>query len=360
MERETLFMYFEKRYSSKREMLSRIPLGIQPDSLWQELLSRRRAKSEVLPLCGPKGTPYWFVTTEKMILASEKIVEALFEHEAEFDPYDGPSTVSGLEEVFYTSFVEGAQITMQEAMSFLSEGLQPKDIEEQLIANNRAAGGFAATHLARRIDEAFLRELNAILTDGMDGGGGEYRNSEDTDYISVSGEGCIFPKPDTIPERVRNLCGFLAMPKIHPLIKAAVAQGYILALRPFAEGNDRLGRILSSMLLHRCGYGFFGEVSLSALIARKSYAYYEAVENILREENGGDFTYFIEYFLELLSRAIDERRYRLGQQNENQLRREAELARQPLTESNNRGQPPDDPHILDASQKSSPDKSAVT
>ena len=34
------------------------------------------------------------------------------------------------------------------------------------------------------------------------------------------------------------------------------------------------------------------------------------IANILREENGGDLTYFIEYFLDLLSRAIDERKLR--------------------------------------------------
>ena len=27
--------------------------------------------------------------------------------------------------------------------------------------------------------------------------------------------------------------------------------------------------------------------------------------NIMREENGGDLTYFLEYYLELLSRAVD-------------------------------------------------------
>ena len=29
----------EQRYTSKRDMISRIPLGTQPDALWQELLA---------------------------------------------------------------------------------------------------------------------------------------------------------------------------------------------------------------------------------------------------------------------------------------------------------------------------------
>ena len=38
------------------------------------------------------------------------------------------------------------------------------------------------------------------------------------------------------------------------------------------------------------------------MIARRSYAYYEAAANILREENEGDMTYFLEYYLVEMAR----------------------------------------------------------
>ena len=134
-----------------------------------------------------------------------------------------------------------------------------------------------------------------------------------------------------MPDRVEELCAFLASPQVHPLIKAGVTQGYLFALRPFPEGNDRLGRILSSMILLRAGYTFFSDVSLSALIARKGYAYYEATANILREENGGDMTYFLEFFLDLLSRAVDERVLRLRRREEQDRQAEMDMARTALT-----------------------------
>lgn len=37
MNRDDLIKHLEKRYTSKRGMLSRIPLSIQPDPLWQDL-----------------------------------------------------------------------------------------------------------------------------------------------------------------------------------------------------------------------------------------------------------------------------------------------------------------------------------
>ena len=330
MDRDMLFRHLEQRYTSKRDMISRVPLGVQPDALWQELLNQRRSKSTVLPLYSYKGTPYWYVTTDKMIAASEKIVEAMYENDSDYDPYAEPPTVSTLEEIFFTSYVEGSQMTIQAAMDFLTGGQPPRDIEEQLITNNRVAGSYASANLYRPIEAGLLRELITILTDGMDEGGQDYRTTETVDYSPADGEQFSFPSARTVPDRVGELSAFLASPQIHPLIKAAVAQAYMIILRPFPEGNERLGRVLSSMILLRAGYAFFSDVSLSALIARKSYGYYEAMANILREENGGDLTYFLEYFLELLSRAVDERRLRMTQREEQARQAEQELAKTPL------------------------------
>ncbi len=330
MDREKLFRHLEQRYTSKRDMISRIPLGVQPDALWQELLNQRRSHSTVLPLYSCKGTPFWYVTTDKMVAASEKIVEALLENDIDFDPCTEVPTVSTLEEVFYTSYVEGSPMTMQAAMDFLTGGSPPRDIEEQLITNNRLAGSYAGANLYRPVETGFLRELAEILTDGMDSGGGDLRTDDRVCDAPASEEQFVFPPARDIPNRLSELTAFLASPLTHPLIKAAAAQAYIMVLRPFPDGNERLGRILSGMILLRAGYTFFSDVSLSALIARKSYGYYEAIANILREENGGDMTYFLEYFMELLSRAVDERRLRLSQKEDLSRQAEQELARTPL------------------------------
>ena len=129
MDRDMLFRHLEQRYTSKRDMISRVPLGVQPDALWQELLNQRRSKSTVLPLYSYKGTPYWYVTTDKMIAASEKIVEAMYENDSDYDPYAEPPTVSTLEEIFFTSYVEGSQMTIQAAMDFLTGGQPPETLK---------------------------------------------------------------------------------------------------------------------------------------------------------------------------------------------------------------------------------------
>ena len=330
MDRERLFQQLNLRYASKREMLSRIPLGTQPDQLWQDLLSRRHSRATILPIRNHLGMPYWYVTTNKMIAASERIVESLLENECDFDPYTDPPPVVTLEEVFYTSYVDGAHITIQEAMEFLQSDLPPRDIEEQMIFNNRLAGSYASGNLYRMIDVVFLQELAYILTDGMDGGGQNFRTEDWLDIPMLRREEYHLPSAISIPDRVDELLTFLEDRQAHPLIKAAVSQAWTMVVRPFSEGNERLGRILSNIVLLRAGYVFLADISVSALIARKSYGYYEAIANIMRDENEGDLTYFLEYYLEVISRAVDERRLRLEMKNAEILKAEAALAQTSL------------------------------
>ena len=330
MNRDQLIKHLEKRYTSKRGMLSRIPLSIQPDPLWHDLLNMRRSRGTILPLNSYSGASYWFVTTDKMIAASEKVIETLYENETEFDPYTDLLPISTLEEIYYTSYVEGSQLSIQAAMDFLTSEQPPRDIEEQLITNNRAASSYASKNMFRKIDTDYLQELIFILTDGMDYGGSDFRTTDSVDFALMTEESYHFPSAGQIPMRMTQLIDFLDDPNIHPLIKAAAAQAWMIIVQPFPEGNERLGRVLSSIILLRAGYTFFSEVSLSALISRKSYGYYESIANILREENGFDLTYFIEYFLELLSRAIDERKLRKSKREEENRQAEIAMAHMPL------------------------------
>lgn len=328
MNRDALFRYFDQHYTAKRDILPCIPLGANLEEIWQEVNSRRRARAATLPILNPRGTAYWFVTTDRMVAASETIVEELLSEEPRH--HQAPPAVSPLEEVFYTSFVEGSPMTMQAAMEFLQGDLEPRDIEEQMIANNCNAMSFAQSNLYHALDEQFIQMLSLILTENMDGGGQNYRTTDWVEIPSMMGEHYELPTALSLPDRMRELTQFLGDGTVHPLIKAGVAQAWILAARPFPEGNERLARILSAIILIRAGYSFFGEVSISALIAKNGYPYYTAIANTLRMEHDGDLTYFLEHYLLLLAQAVEERRRKRRETDAQELEAEQELARKAL------------------------------
>ncbi len=315
MDRERLMKYCENLYLPKREMLSRIPIGTSLDDLWQEIVSRRRSRAVQLPMSAPGGERYWFVVTDSMISASEKIVE-----EAML-PYE-KTDMAVLEEAFYTSFLEGSSMTADEAMTYVKQNGPPQDIQEQMLQNNRSAIAYVAENAYRPLSEEMICSMAAILTSEMDGGGGILRESQTHVIPSMGSEHYTVPCPEAIPDMLREFVAYLSDVNIHPLLKAAVAHAWFMVVRPFNEGNERLARLVSAMVLLRAKYSFFTEISISALIAQDGYGYYDSVADVLREGSSGDWTYMVDFYISILGKAVDELRRR-REMNKAELTRQA-------------------------------------
>ncbi len=307
MDKEQLLSFLEKNHISFREMINFLPLGARPGELWTEVLSRRRDKSISLPLHDANGHPYWYITTDRMVEASNRIIEDFMAQATTFDPFRTEVPSSLLEEAYFTSYVEGFTLSLQDAMAFLQANREPRDIREQLLLNNRNTLAFLCANLYPTVDERYLQTLSYFLTDKMDNGNGLFRQADTQRIPFMQNERYVLPPAMSLMDRLREIIRFLGDNNVHPLIRAAVGQIWPIAAQPFQEGNERLGRMISLLILYRAGYTFLGDVALSSLISRSTYAYYNALTNILREENGGDLTYFIAYFLDLLAKAVEER-----------------------------------------------------
>ncbi len=87
--------------------------------------------------------------------------------------------------------------------------------------------------------------------------------------------------PERIPEKMDALIAWtnrrLGAPAFHPLLVAAAFVLEFLAIRPFAAGNGRTSRLLTSLLLLRCGYSHLPYASLEKAIAERKAEYYLAL-----------------------------------------------------------------------------------
>ena len=204
---------------------------------------------------------------------------------------DSLSITSALsQEAYFTSFVEGADYPIQAAVEFLRRGSEPENAYEQNIMNNYQAGSYLLSALSIPFDEGFVKELAATLTDGQDG----YRTTDTPSIPAMEGESFRVPPANMLADRMGQFYAFLADVGVHPLIKAAVGQAYILAARPFQDANERLGRLISNAVLLRYGYDFFLDISISAYIARESYRYFKAMREIIK---GGATTILVSHSL---------------------------------------------------------------
>ena len=65
--------------------------------------------------------------------------------------------------------------------------------------------------------------------------------------------------------------------EIHPLIVSGLFIYEFLSIHPFQDGNGRLSRLLTNLLLLKSDYHFIQYVSFENLIEQKKKTYYEAL-----------------------------------------------------------------------------------
>src|SRR6185369_1912959 len=71
----------------------------------------------------------------------------------------------------------------------------------------------------------------------------------------------------------------LAGTKHHPLLVTAVFVVRFLAIHPFQDGNGRLARVLTNLLLLRTGYSYVPYSSLERVIEENREQYYRALRS---------------------------------------------------------------------------------
>lgn len=103
--------------------------------------------------------------------------------------------------------------------------------------------------------------------------------------------------------------------KIHPLVIIALFIYEFLSIHPFQDGNGRLSRLLTNLLLLRNDYQFIQYVSFENLIEQKKKTYYEALMNGQKDRNTENETInsWVIFFLESLETLIHrlEQKYNL-------------------------------------------------
>ena len=89
---------------------------------------------------------------------------------------------------------------------------------------------------------------------------------------------------------------------VNPIGKAAVAHFWFVSIHPFPDGNGRIARTISEMLLAAADGSDHRYYSLSTEIMNTRKEYYEILEYC--QKSTMDITRFIEYFLRALDNAV--------------------------------------------------------
>ncbi len=116
-----------------------------------------------------------------------------------------------------------------------------------------------------------------------------------------------FDTPRLMTELVQWFELSLAARVWHPLMLIGIWVVVFLEIHPFQDGNGRLSRVLTTLLLLRAGYAYVPYSSLEAVIERSKEAYYLALrqtQGTIRSEVP-NWQPWVTYFLRALARQTE-------------------------------------------------------
>jgi Fic family protein len=94
--------------------------------------------------------------------------------------------------------------------------------------------------------------------------------------------------------------------RLHPLLIIALFVVVFLEIHPFQDGNGRLSRVLTTLLLMQAGYAYVPYGSLESVIEQSKESYYLALrqtQGTIRAESP-DWQPWLEYFLRSLAEQV--------------------------------------------------------
>lgn len=205
--------------------------------------------------------------------------------------------------------IEGIRTTETRLRRLMSERTAPRSRDEKEIAGYRDALNIVHENFAYiPLTPNYILQLHKILLSHTDSGfGGSFKNVQN--YISATDKAgkrfTLFtpPAPHETPEAVGEICDeynrAIGEGRVDPLLIIPVFIHDFLCIHPFLDGNGRMSRLLTTLLLYRAGYEIGKYISLEAKIAKDKDAYYTALEDsqIGWHEQRDDPTAFVKYLL---------------------------------------------------------------
>lgn len=117
-----------------------------------------------------------------------------------------------------------------------------------------------------------------------------------------------FQTPDAIEELCRTFSEAIDEGKYDSLLLIPMFILDFLSIHPFNDGNGRMSRLLTLLLLYRSGYIVGKYISIEMLIEKTKETYYEALKesSIGWHNNQNEYQPFVSYYLGIIIKAYQE------------------------------------------------------
>lgn len=233
--------------------------------------------------------------------------------------------IATIESIGSSTRIEGSKLTDREVEHLLADidikRFSSRD-EQEVVGYAEVMETILHAWADIPITENHIRQLHRDLlrhSEKDERHRGDYKSvRNDVAAFDASGRmiGIVFEtaSPFDTPRRMQELLAWLTeareLARLHPLLTIAVFIVTFLAIHPFQDGNGRLSRVLTTLLMLQAGYAWVPYSSLENVIETSKEAYYLALrqtQGTLRSDSP-DWQPWLVFFL----RAVQQQKRRLA------------------------------------------------
>jgi Fic family protein len=218
--------------------------------------------------------------------------------------------------------IEGVVAPLERIRDLVAHRTTPANRSEQEIAGYREVLNTIHSHPEDvRLTPNVVLQLHRDLFQFVPGGGGRWK-STDNDIIESRPDGTTVVRFKPVPAHLTAD----AMDRLHTQFRATLDAGTVeplllipayvldfLCIHPFADGNGRMARLLSLLLLYQTGYEVGRYISLETAIEGTKEGYYDALQASSQKWHDGQHSlipwweYFVGVMLVKAYREFEDR-----------------------------------------------------
>lgn len=243
--------------------------------------------------------------------------QALF-IEAKPDVLDAMLEIAIIQSTGASNRIEGIYTSSERLDALVKQGAEPRNRSEREITGYRQV--LSAIHESY---DYMVPRANVILQLHRDlysfnpgSNSGRYKNSDNViTETDASGRATVrfqplsaFETPDAMDRLTSTFIEAMNADKYDPLLLIPMFILDFLCIHPFNDGNGRMSRLLTLLLLYRSGYIVGKYISIETIIENTRDSYYQALQDSSTGwcEDANAYLPFVRYYLEVILSACRE------------------------------------------------------
>lgn len=203
--------------------------------------------------------------------------------------------------VHYGTHIEGNELNLSQAERVLEgQDVPARDRDIQEVINYRKVMEFISEVKDQELTEDLIKKIHKMTVSKIldPEKCGEYRKTQVVVKNSVTGEISFRPPMAVqVQFQIKDLLAFvnsLENKDIHAVLKSGIVHYELVRIHPFIDGNGRVARALSTLILFLDGYDIRKFFSLEEYFDSDALKYYEALQSVQKAD--GNLTTWLEYF----------------------------------------------------------------